>query len=144
MEALEEHTEAAGILTYRSDLRDGIGAIQCQNAACARRRPTGRGEEWAMALEMRAAPRPVSARRPPRTAARGLVSDDSGRPLTGPVGLAAKRPRSQLRSGRRWRIWYRIPGCLGVPDKGTSYKRTGCELEVGLDSTRNPHLRSGA
>jgi hypothetical protein len=39
-----------------------------------------------MALEMRAAPRPVSARRPTPDGGAGPVGDGSGWRLTGPVG----------------------------------------------------------
>jgi hypothetical protein len=57
-----------------------------------------------MALEMRAAPRPVSARQPPRTAARdpwAMVAADRLLAAYWTRRRAATRPRSQLRSGRR-------------------------------------------
>jgi hypothetical protein len=71
-----------------------------------------------MALEMRAAPQPGSARLPPQTAARAPWAMVAGRPLLAAYWTrrrAAKRPRSQLRSGRRWRIWYRIPESRQTP-----------------------------
>jgi len=65
-----------------------------------------------MALEMRAAPRPVSARRstPDGGAAPwAMVAADGLLATYWTRRRAATQPRSQLRSGRRGRIWYRIP-----------------------------------